>query len=71
MFLSQKLWHPSRLSCKAYKLYRSVLTGQIDVRTAKIFVPSWPKVVSLVADGKDLATCGLSIGILLGSSLHD
>ena len=48
------MWHPSRWSHKAL--------WQINVHAAKndcLLLSSWPKVV---ADGKDLATCGMSIG---------
>ena len=37
----------------------------------KTIVPSWPKVVCPVADGKDVASCGLSIGLLLASFFQD
>ena len=37
----------------------------------KMIAPSWPKVVCPVADGKDVATRGLSIGLLLASLFQD
>ena len=36
-----------------------------------MIAPSWPKVVRPVADGKDVASCGLSIGLLLASFFQD
>ena len=32
----------------------------------KMIAPSWPRVVRPVADGKDIATRGLLIGLLIG-----
>ena len=37
----------------------------------KMIAPSWPKVVSPVADGKDVASRGLSIGLLLALFFQD
>ena len=34
-------------------------------------VPSWPEVVRPIADGKDVATRGLSIDLLLASLFQD
>ena len=71
---SQKLWAPSRWSCKAYKLYGSAglcLPGKSIFARPKTIAPSWPKVVCPVADGKDVARCGLSIGLLLASFFQD
>ena len=67
VLLSQKLWPPSRWSCKAYKLYRSAglcLPGKSMFTRPKTIAPSWPKVVCPVADDKDVARCGLSIGLV-------
>ena len=36
-----------------------------------MIAPSWPKVVRPVADGKDLATCSMSIGPFLASSIDE
>ena len=72
VFLGQKLCPPSRWSCKAYKLYRSAglcLPGKSMFARPKMIAPSWPKVVRPVADGKDVARCGLSIGLLSASRL--
>ena len=72
--LSQKLWPPSRWSCKAYKLYRSAglcLLGKSMFAQPKMIAPSWPKVVRPVADGKDVATRGMSIDLLLASFFQD
>ena len=38
---------------------------------SKTIAPSWPKVVRPVADGKDVATRGLSIGVLLALFFQD
>ena len=69
-----KLWPPSRWSCKAYKLYGSAglcLPGKSMFARSKTIAPSWPKVVRPVADGKDVATRGLSIGLLLALFFQD
>ena len=74
VLLSQKLWPPSRWSCKAYKLYCSAglcLPGKSIFARPKTIAPSWPEVVRPVADGKDVASCGLSIGLLLASFFQD
>ena len=74
VLLSQKLWAPSRWSCKAYKLDGSAelcLPGKSIFARPKTIAPSWPKVVYPIADGKDVARCGLSIGLLLASFLQD
>ena len=73
---SQKLWPPSRWSCKAYKLYCSAglcLPGTCKSIFArpKTIASSWPKVVRPDADGKDVASCGLSIDLLLASFFQD
>jgi hypothetical protein len=44
--------------------------NQIFVRP-KNDAPSWPKAVHPFADGEDVATHGLSIGLLLASLFHD
>ena len=74
VLLSQKLWPPSRWSCKAYKPYGSAglcLPGKSMFSWPKMIAPSWPKVVRPVADGKDVARCGLSIGLFLAPLFHD
>ena len=74
MLLSRKLWAPSKWSCKAYKLYGSAglcLPGKSIFARPKMIAPSWPKVVRPVADGKDVARCGLSIGLFLAPLFHD
>ena len=74
VLLSRKLWAPSRWSCKAYKLYRSAglcLPGKSMFARPKMIAHSWPKVVRPVADGKDVATRGLSIGLFLAPLFHD
>ena len=74
VLLSHKLWPPSRWSCKAYKLYGSAglcLPGKSMFARSKTIAPSWPKVVRPVADGKDVATRGLSIGLLLALFFQD
>ena len=74
VLLSRKLWPPSRWSCKAYKLYCSAglcLPGESIFARSKTIAPSWPKVVRPVADGKDVARCGLSIDLLLASFFQD
>ena len=74
VLLSRKLWAPSRWSCKAYKLYGSAglcLPGKSIFARPKMIAPSWPKVVRPVADGKDVARCGLSIGLFLAPLFHD
>ena len=74
MLLSRKLWAPSRWSCKAYKLYCSAglcLPGKSIFVRPKMIAPSWPKVVRPIADGKDVARCGLSIDLLLASFFQD
>ena len=73
VILSQKLWAPSRWSCKAYRLYLSAAhrVAKSMFLQPKMIVPSWPKVVRPVADGKDVATCGLSIGLILVSLFLD
>ena len=70
VLLGQKLWPPSRWSCKAYKLYGSAglcLPGKSMFTWSKTTASSWPKVVRPVANGKDVAARGLSIGLLLAS----
>ena len=70
VLLSQKLWPPSRWSCKAYKRYclaGPCLPGKSNFARPKMIAPSWPKVVRPVADDKVVASCGLSIGLLLAS----
>ena len=47
----------------------TVLTGKINVRASKMIAPSWLKVVCPVADGKDLATRGMSISLFFASLL--
>ena len=37
----------------------------------KMIAPSWPKCVHSIADGIDVARCGLSIGLFLASLFHD
>ena len=74
VLLSQKLWAPSRWSCKAYKLYGLAtlcLPGKSMFMRQKMIAPSWPKVVHPVADTKDVARCGLSIGVFLASLFHN
>ena len=74
VLLSRKLWAPSRWSCKAYKLDGSAelcLPGKSIFARPKTIAPSWPKVVCPIADGKDVARCGLSIGLLLASFFQD
>ena len=74
VLLSHKLWPPSRWSCKAYKLYGSAglcLPGKSMFAQSKTIAPSWPKVVRPVADGQDVATRGLSIGLLLALFFQD
>ena len=70
VLLSQKLWPPSRWSCKAYKLYCLAglcLPGKSIFARPKMIAPSWPKVVRPIAGGKVVASCGLSIDLLLAS----
>ena len=72
VLLRQKLWAPTR--CEAYKLYVSAglcLPGKSMFARLKTIAPSWPKVVRPVADGEDVATRGLSIGLLLASFFQD
>ena len=45
--------------------------NQIMFTQLKMIAPSWPKIVRPVADGKDVATRGLSIGLFLASLFHD
>ena len=74
VLLRQKLWAPSRWSCKAYKFYRLAglcLPGESMFAQPKTIAPSWPKIIRPVADGKDVVTRGLSIGLLLASFFHD
>ena len=74
VLLSQKSWAPLRWSCKAYKLYGSAglcSPGKSMFMRPKMIAPSWPKVVYPVADGKDVAGCGLSTGLFLASLFHD
>ena len=74
VLLSQKLWPPSRWSCKAYKFYGLAglcLPGESMFARPKTIAPSWSKIVRLVVDGKDAATRGLSIGLFLASFFQD
>ena len=53
VLLGQKLWPPSRWSCKAYKLYGSAglcLPGKSMFARSKTIAHSWPKVVHPIAD---------------------
>ena len=56
-----KVWTLSRWSCKATVR----LTGKSMFAPPKMIAPSWLKVV---ADGQNVATRGLSIGLLLAST---
>ena len=47
------------------------MLGKSMFARPKMIAPSWPKIVRPVADGKDLATRGLSIGLLLASFFQD
>ena len=47
------------------------LPGKSMFVRSKMIAPSWPKVVRPVADGKDLATRLLSIGLFLATLFHD
>jgi hypothetical protein len=69
-----KSWAPPRWSCKAYKLYGSAglcSPGQSIFARPKMMAPSCPKAVHPFADGNDVATRGLTIGLFLASLLQD
>ena len=51
--------------------WTACLPGKSIFARPKMIGPSWPKVVRPVADGKYVATRGLSIGLLLASFFQD